>query len=632
MSNMAEWTVIGEAGKALDETERSVTAIGAGAATLSFESLAPDTLTWEVPLEREDATGAILPELGQQVTLRRDGARAFVGNLTGRRLISDGRSPSARLTVSGPWWWLQNIPLSGDAVDQAGNTAERPQFAFAEGSPRSFLIALANRAIELGAPISVGSIASVFTVPRLTLRDMSLAEAISEVMRWVVDGRIYFDYSVGGDPALCMQRRPAASVVTLTPGDDFVPRIDVGPRLDLEIEQVVVQSATRATVDDARVTVWETETAGTLTSGLPRRQIALTSGPEVDTWLPQDFTDSQRVQTKPMMVSAGLNRAVFDDNDERLQAAQASIVGVAVGPTDLFLGFTVLPITGPPLSATLRNGDPIPAGYDHVLYEGAPRDWWTRAGIGALEARATITIYDDYVYNAADPDEAAPKGPAWFQALGGQEYSVFGPGTQVRRYVWTSLSVRFWVVNQDWTDPTTIIRPEDYGFVNPPAGLAANLLSTQNWLPHEGEVAFVHRGEISADNYVGSVLNLAGFQAGTANMRAMIASHSVELDTGLATLRLGAPDRLAYRDLVNRFRVSGNDNITYLVDPVSGDPGDNPEPDPELQAPVTPEDTLMYDSDPVTFSGAYLIGYPTGTLVFAANPLVYDDDPITHNP
>lgn len=597
----AIWTVIGESGKDLDATERSVEAIGAAESSVAFRSLAADKWTWTVPLEDATAAGAILPQLGQKVTLNRDGSRFFEGWVTGRRVVANGRAPSARITVSGPWWWLSQLALSSEEDDQAGNTDDRPQFVFDTGSPRTFLIALADRAIALGAPISVGSIASVFSVPRLTLRNMSFAEAFAEIMRWVADGILFFDYSAEGDPAVTMQRRDAASTVTLTPADTTTPLVNIGPRLDLEVEEVIVKSAKRETVDNKRAVVWEEDSAGAVASGLPRRQINVTTGPEVDTWLPQDFTDSVDVQTKAFTISSAINSEIFADLEDTLRATNAGDFNIGPGEIEVTPGTTLF-VRGPDPTVTDRDGDPIPSSFDYYLVKGEPRSWWAQAGIEHKEARIVAVIYQSEEFDAAD---GAPDPPLWFEALGGQEFTYLN-GTDSEKWWWTTVNFPAVLVKEDWSTTTTLIRPEDYAFVNPPDGLAANLLATQGWLPWEGIVQFVYSGSIPAGHHVGAALNIAGFRPETANMRALISGHSVELDTGLATLELGAPDRLAYRDLVNRFRVSGNDNIVYLVESVSGDPSENPAPDPELQIPQGPDNSLTYAADFLTYSGDYL--------------------------
>lgn len=139
--------------------------------------------------------------------------------------------------------------------------------------------------------------------------------------------------------------------------------------------------------------------------------------------------------------------------------------------------------------------------------------------------------------------------------------------------------------------------------------IASNLLATQNHVPVEGSIDVV-LDDPGPGNACGCAVNVSGFLPDTANMRAMVSGHSVNLRTGATSYRFNPPDRLAYRDLVNRFRQSGADNIYYLVDSVSGDPGENPPPDPELEVPVGPPNALTYNGEYLMFDGDYITFTP----------------------
>jgi hypothetical protein len=491
-------------------------------------------------------------------------------------------------------------------ADQSGTAAERVVYVFPTGSPRTNLIALVDLAIERGAPIQQGSIASCFNVPRHSLRNISIAEAISETMRWVADGMVYFDYSVDGHPALCMQRRTPAATVTLTPANTVTPRIRIRPRLDLKLEEVTVYYAGRETLDGKRVTTWHTQEAGAATSGLPARQPVVVSGPE-KVWdvLPQDFTDDVTVRSAPLDTVAMIVRY-----DERLRATGVTAADLSTGSyTEAITGggtFT-LPVINEQL--TDRDGNAIPVGFNRYLTLGEPRDWWTKDGIEHIQARLAATVWERVNSPVPIPSGYEPAVPAWFEVLGGRHYfytrTISGGGFQ-RVDVWaTTASVSVPLVKTNWPVPTQLIRAEDYAFVNPPEGLADNLLATQNWLPYEGQVEWVEE-DAPAAHHVGAALNIAGFLPETANMRAMICGHGVKLATGQSFLTLGAPDRLAWRDLVSRFRQTGADNIVWLVESVSGEAGENPPPDPELEVPVWPTGALLFNDDPLVFSGEYI--------------------------
>lgn len=597
------WTIAGEIGKALDATPRTLPELQAEGAEVNFTSLESDTLSWDVWMSSV-TDPVLLPELGQQLTLFRNGARYFTGTVTGRKPQTSADRYGYGITVEGPLWWLKQIALSSDIPDQSNTASERTAYVFPTGSPRTHLIALIYRAIALGAPISEGPIASCFNVSRSSLRNMPFSEAFAEIMRWIADGIVYVDYSVSGFPAICMQRRTPATTITLNPENITISNIDLSPRLDLQVEELKVFYARRATVDNKRLMVWDSQTAGALTTGLPRRQPALISGPEIDTYLPQDFTDSVVVRSSLLKAFGEVKGDVFEYYDERIRAAGATNleVGAYVDPDRVGGPFTLKSIA---TKITDADGNDVSPAYLYYLTTGAIRDWWTKDGIEHVQSRIAATIREVQTYDVGSPDPI----PDWAEVIGAQTiaYNISTPtGLRTRRIYYATISVSVPLVKTLWSTPTTLIRAEDYAFVNPPAGLAANLLATQNWLPYEGNVGPVAVGEIPAGNPVGSVLNISGFLPETANMRALISGCSVRLATSLVTYTVGAPPRMAFRDLVNRFRQSGADNIVFLVDSVSGDPGENPPPDPDLEIPEYPAGTITFTSLAITMDGETL--------------------------
>jgi hypothetical protein len=84
-------------------------------------------------------------------------------------------------------------------------------------------------------------------------------------------------------------------------------------------------------------------------------------------------------------------------------------------------------------------------------------------------------------------------------------------------------------------------------------------------------------------------MNIEGWVPETATMRAMISGATIRPTTGQITYRLGAPARHSYRDLVNRFRQSGADNIFWFGEEGTGTaPGEAPEVDERYEDPGFP--------------------------------------------
>lgn len=562
------WTIAGEAGKAVDATERTLPELQAEGATVEFRSADSDRLTWTVWINNISGSSAIIPDIGQKITLFRNGARYFTGNVTNpRKRVSAGRI-EVLVTVEGPWWWLKRMMISNELADQAGTVSERTAFVFDTGSVTSHLQGLITRAIALGAPISAGSIATCFDIPRLSVRNVSFAECFTELMRWVADGILYFDYTQDDEafPALCMQRRGAASTVTITPSAGVVPSIDVEPRLDLQVSDIKVTSAERATVDNKRVTIWASSTAGTANPDLPQRQLLVVSGPEMDTYLPQDFTDSVVVRSQAISSA----EALILRKEDRLRAGGVASDFTVGGYSDSV--YTLPEI----FDISDVDGNNLPSGYDYYLIEGEPADWWAKDGIGYVNARLTATIYtlvDEELPLPANP--YVTPIPDWYQIIGGAVANWIEPDPATAKWLYsTTVSVPFVAVNTSWPTATTLIRQEDYGFVNPPAGLAADLLATQNWLPYQGSVSTViDPDSIPLTHLVGAKMNIEEVTGDLETMGALISGQTVTLRTGQISYSLGAPARLAYRDIVSRFRQSGADNVVWIneTNPLGGE-------------------------------------------------------------
>lgn len=215
------------------------------------------------------------------------------------------------------------------------------------------------------------------------------------------------------------------------------------------------------------------------------------------------------------------------------------------------------------------DGNAIPGGYSWYLTKGEVKDWFKTNSpqVEVMNARVTQTVYSELRSANPAPGTWDPADPVWFQGTGGNKQSfleIDPAGGSRWLTVWsTTLSGTVPLAKTHWSTDTTLIRDEDYAFVVPPAGLAANLLATQSWVPYVGTADFVEE-EIPAGHHVGRALNLTGSLPKYEGMKALISGHRIVLATGQQTLTLGAPDRLAFVDLVSRFRQNGASNIEFL--------------------------------------------------------------------
>jgi hypothetical protein len=556
------WTILGQTGKAMDATERTLAAIGAENPRVVFRSLAADTLSWQVLLDGLAPSAEIIPEAGQEVELRRSGARFFCGTVTSVR--QTGRVVSVE--AANAWWWLERVFLESLQTDGTGATGTRATYALPEQDLDDSFAALANAAIALGVPMQLGALAATFAAPPLRLAQMSFAQALAEVARVTPDLVTWFDYSASGLPALRTARRLTAATTTVDA--ETVEAFDVRPLTELQVSVVSVPYLSRAASGAKK---FEMQTAGTAASGVPggRAQILTVSGDEMDTFLPIDLLDSAEVWSYYHPTPSLLLSAYVWERDPSLgQAVGIPTYGAGVIGDSLTYYTNASPLQSQTrwfsgFAARKADGTVLPslAGW-YVLAQDDVDDWVLDV-IGGF--RATLSGTWIATWRSANGP-----WPAWFSQL--QTGATTGAGYAEVSFGQLS-GLEHWLARPfevscvlapgiDYADRLKY-KPADYGFVNPPAGFAAGLLAAQNYVPYEGQIEIAAE-ECGAARYLATGINLSNAMTGAASMKAMLSSEELDLDAGLTTLVLGPPERFSYRDLVNRLRGSSNDNIVYL--------------------------------------------------------------------
>ena len=645
---MAFWELSGESGKALGTDKVSLESLGIPDGNLRMGSLEIDRLSFSQVFDTvADVSG---PEMGQIVELWRDGLRFFKGHCTQRRVrdtVTNGLQIDT--VISGPWWWMDQTPLSGDINDQTGDAKERIQFALDTGDLKAHITTVVNRAITLGVPMAVGSIEDCFDIPQITLKQMSCADAVAELLRWVPDAMVWIDYAPA-TPTFNLARRGTAAVEAFTVGQEPCASIDVNPRFELETEQVVVTYVKRAvdgrtvyseqisghegtsqaglalsidlaadasesddayngleveilsgtgsgqtrTVNDydgatRRATVdvaWATNPDATsvykVGNGNPengRRQIITVSGPELDSFLPNDLFDSIEGDSSPADTASGMRDYVFNTS----AFAQAREGGMVV--TDLavpaILSVTYawaqntsnLPGSGGSshsVDATVykrTDGSAFnPAGYDLFIGDSPPQ--WLRDQLGMIEVILSGRwIYKHLRSSTVFGNTTTYSLPSWAFDLPANTLDYAGfTGSNGSNYQFWRLYVGQWEATA-WAATSvpsgTIYRDADYDFINPPDGLAAALQETQSFQPYAGEIG-ISDEETGGTRYRGKVINLNGSLPEHATMKALVQGIDMDIQPGESSLILGTPQRLTYQGLVNRFRRTASDNIVYL--------------------------------------------------------------------
>jgi len=245
---MAFWTCQGEAGKALDATTRDLDQIDAESPVLRFVALGVDTLTYTIKLKSLTPTTELIPEAGQKFILYRNGVRFFTGHCA----VPRQSGYTVTITVYGAGWWLERLNLTTLQTDSIGASAERLTFVFPTQSLTTSIDNLLNRAIALGAPIAIGSLAATFSCPRITLNQSTIAQALAEIIRLTPDVSGWWDYTTTATPTFNTARRSSMTTRTLAAEDLADNEFDIYAVDELKAEFVRIPYVARGT-DGQRV-------------------------------------------------------------------------------------------------------------------------------------------------------------------------------------------------------------------------------------------------------------------------------------------------------------------------------------------------------------------------------------------
>lgn len=555
------WTIAGQTGKAFNATVRSLESAFISSARLEFKTLDSDTLKFTI---KPPPSGAIYPELAQEMILYRNGVQFFVGHVTDVRTIIDSLGQSVDITVSGPWWWLEKVPMTSALSDGTGSQAERISFVFGTATSgqnlKTSLEAAINRSAASGVPIATiaqgSSVDNMFVVPRITLNQSTCGQVISELVRICPDTMVWFDYSTK-PVRIKIERRGTSPTTTIDALTSPVTSIDVNPIIELKVSQVVLPYVTRDTIGRTK---FQTQSAGT--NYLSQRQIITISGPELDTFLPNDLFDSYQIQT----VS---NLAHFvHDKDATLVAAAAKwglpriSVSIESGGTYKLYSSTSL---APTTYIRTRTGSYFYAqdnskisGY--VIASDVNVPDWVAFELGLTIRQATYTGLLRW-YSTKRYSETEYFDCGFDSDLSLSGYNTTGSSGYMVYYGWKSFSIPVTLVSTQYTSKTTLYRPADYSFIAPPADLASNLLAAQNWLPYEGTIQ-LEEEDVGGKRYRGTKIDISN--STLSNIGALVSGETLEIETGRTTINLGAPARNDYRTLVDKIRKTSQDNIVYV--------------------------------------------------------------------
>jgi hypothetical protein len=527
------------------------------------------------------STASNLPTLRQEMALYRDGVRFFHGNVTNVRSMIRGDSHEHQVTVSGAWWFLEKVPFTSIIADGTGVTAERISFVFGTASLgqdlKTSIEAAINRAAALGCPIATiaggSTVAAMHAFPRITLNQSTCGQALAELIRLVPDAMVYFDYTVK-PAAMRVVRRPTCPTTSFDENTAPITSIDLNPVIELQVDQVTLPAVTRNVTG---LTIFNNQTSGNAPTGkdITKRQVITVAGPELDTFLPNDLFDAQTIVKST-------NYAILAHDSDSACVTAARNAGllrlpIFIGGGNIVVYSTrnIYPFFGGyyslsafnPTDQSIINANGVNLTSHSILTSGEPADW-TGIQYEAVTVSGVMMLVhylDNQSSNASAGYQYYPT-PSYIAEAGFTKCLSGFTGTS-----WGDDSVEYYFKPYSYsafatpgaTGSSTIYKPADYSFINPPDGLADFLRSTQNWLPYAGDIT-LEQEDVGATRYVGTKVNIINSLSSFSSMGALVASESIEIESGRTTIQLGAPPRNDYRTLVDKIRKTSQDNISYV--------------------------------------------------------------------
>lgn len=545
------YSIAGQSGKPLDAAMRTLEAMSITSAVVQYRSQDADSFIWSQRAGTE-------PEWMQEITLLdATGKRILHGNITEvEPSLNGAMTMGYNVTVSGPWWWLEQVALTDLYTDSTGTATEAPCFVTPQQDLAISIRALLDRLQAIGVPLRCGNIDPTFTVPRMVFTNETGADALRIMLSWLPDAMTRVRYD-DGIPALDVIRRSTAEPVQIdlaVTGHRTGAPIRLRPRHELRPEAVEVQSMT---LDAAGEIVYHTHRAGIAAPSPIRRQILPISGIG-KTGKPDSSVRRYLLKTLPFSPTSDLYTALCRHHSgvSSLKTLTGSTPYDSLVSSNITIwvpinnGFTQYVIT-PSTSYTSADGETSVAPSKYIVMGEDLPDWWSATGIAAQRVKArhrwTWSTANGYTHTAA------------VAALSNYQISDAG-GT----YFFADLEIDVWTVdyNAGNTTGVVIVHPDDAALVQPNDSLADNLWAAQDWTPYEGSIPQQSGSQHLA--MPGSVIDITGTRAEWENMKALTSGISIDLRNGSGEITLGSPPRQRASALIDRFRTPTSGAVMKL--------------------------------------------------------------------
>lgn len=504
-------------------------AIQASGFSVSLNSFAPDTLQFTIP---RSATSALLFADKSTIELYQDSTRIFYGVIRATPVEASALSERHIVNASGGWYGLECWAYEQLAKRYVGGTLQDVMMSevrigrTSAGNALMTCGAVIKEAVDYaaakGALLQAGTISDGPTFPEEDAIDLTPAEIVFRVCRWMPDMVSGFDHATG---RMNVSSTPSSTVsIDLHSTAYRVDRADPAPRTDLIVPGVRIDYQIAASVNGKTVLSLVRETAGqTEASGAVKHTMQI-RGPSV--------TKMQQVQH---IVIAPLPTDIDLDwwKSHCPDLADARIQNLALAN----ITYDTLPT------------------YPHELLEGSIQDWMLEETTGhnyslhAVETKVSVEATYD-------------------QIVDGKTIKVKG-----RKYTATITTTD--ATTRSYSRFSETLSGGEYY----PSGLAASLYAAGSKTWWDGQVV-ISGAECQLGIFPGQALNILNGKAEWATMAARIVAVQHNLDTGRTSIQVGPPRQMTLGDLADQLRRNRRRNT-----PISTNARLNPDVDDNSDLP-----------------------------------------------
>ena len=512
----------------------------------NIQSQSVDTFTFTIISGEIDSEPTFSPN--ESCVIKRNGVGYFYGRVTGITMSATPNSESLHYTLSGLWWYMDQL-----VFQQPWNVASDPTLVAptleAMLRPRTILfvkidgivstpISVSEQVtkavqycIDAGAPFAIGTIDPGDFKPQANeVKDMTCGEIVRNCLHWTPNCVSWFDYSTS-PPTLNIRPRSALTSKSVPVSNAPTNGLSITPRYDLVVSGVKIVYESQNSIneftwkkivadtagdpDGFQAVVCSTEIGG-LSATIQNQKLSIAS---VNFTL-KPFWDS----VLPWLKQAS------DVTIENVRLNNTLVLGQTADAADATSNYDKIGRKDFATTELTWDGDPpTPVATQNVLSDGQVPHWLED---DFMDVVATAKIS----FTLENPETKA------------KERKVKQPFYAKVKLTQTLAAG----ANQPFQNVTSLTPAEPT-----PEGVAAAYYAATSVLHYEGSYERTE-DEVGGNIGPGCVLNITGARADWETMNAIVQSVMENLGNGLTSIKFGPPSHLSTQEFIELVRVMRN--------------------------------------------------------------------------